>query len=200
MRTALVLLAAACVLFGVLPFAVVELIAPVSALLVGQTITEQGMMNFLWFMPVPGRATSYSGVVILAAVTFLAVTVVVAVHRLASNRVRRAPAWDCGFPDPRPQTQYSADSLSQPLRRVFGAALFQARERVDMPPPGDNRPARLEVQVRDLIWDGLYAPVAAALAWFTERINGLQFLTIRRYLTFMFAALSFLLAIVAVTQ
>jgi hydrogenase-4 component B len=200
MRTALVLLAAASVLFGVLPFAVVEVIAPVSRLLVGETVAGQGMMSFLWFMPVPGRATSYSGVVILVAVSVLAVIVVVAVHRLASNRVRRAPAWDCGFPDPRPQTQYSADSLSQPLRRVFGTALFQARERVDMPPPGDSRPARLEVEVRDLIWQWLYAPVADGLAWFTERINGLQFLTIRRYLTFMFAALSFLLAIVAVTQ
>jgi hypothetical protein len=78
--------------------------------------------------------------------------------------------------------------------------LFQARERVDMPPPDDSRPARLEVEVRDLIWQWLYAPVADGLAWFTELINGLQFLTIRRYLTFMFAALSFLLAIVAVTQ
>lgn len=200
MRTALVLLAAACVLFGVLPFAVVEAIAPVSRMLVGQTVTDQGMMNFLWFMPVPGRATSYSGVVILVAVSVLAIIVVVSVHRLASDRVRRAPAWDCGFPDPRPQTQYSADSLSQPLRRVFGTALFRARERVDMPPPGDGRPARLEVEVRDLIWEWLYAPVANGLGWFTERINGLQFLTIRRYLTFMFAALSFLLAIVAVTQ
>ena len=44
------------------------------------------------------------------------------------------------------------------------------------------------------------AKTTDGLGWFTERINGLQFLTIRRYLTFMFAALSFLLAIVAVTQ
>ena len=44
------------------------------------------------------------------------------VHGFASNRVRRAPAWDCGFPDARPQTQYSADSLAQPLRRVFGTS------------------------------------------------------------------------------
>ncbi len=62
------------------------------------------------------------------------------------------------------------------------------------------RAASFQLRLRDLIWDWLYAPVADGLAWFTERINGLQFLTIRRYLTFMFAALSFLLAIVAVTQ
>jgi hydrogenase-4 component B len=114
--------------------------------------------------------------------------------------VRRAPAWDCGFPDPRPQTQYSADSLAQPLRRVFGTSLFQASERVDMPPPDDHRPARLEVRVRDLIWQGLYAPVADGLGWFTERLNVLQFLTIRRYLSMMFAALALLLTIVAFTQ
>jgi NADH:ubiquinone oxidoreductase subunit 5 (subunit L)/multisubunit Na+/H+ antiporter MnhA subunit len=200
MRTALVLLAAACVLFGVLPFAVVEVITPVTDLLLGQSVPRQGIASFLWFVPLPDSASSYSGVVILVAIAALASIVVLAVHRLASNRVRRAPAWDCGFPDPRPQTQYSADSLSQPLRRVFGTALFQARERVDMPPPGDRRPARLEVQLRDLIWIWMYEPVAGGLGWFTERINGLQFLTIRRYLTFMFAALSFLLAIVAVTQ
>jgi len=200
MRTALVLLAAACVLFGVLPFAVVEVITPVTDLLLGQSVPREGIASFLWFVPLPDSASSYSGVVILVAIAALASIVVVTVHRLASNRVRRAPAWDCGFPDPRPQTQYSADSLSQPLRRVFGPALFQAREHVDMPPPGDRRPARLEVQLRDLIWIWMYEPVAGGLGWFTERINGLQFLTIRRYLTFMFAALSFLLAIVAVTQ
>jgi formate hydrogenlyase subunit 3/multisubunit Na+/H+ antiporter MnhD subunit len=200
MRAALVLLAAACVLFGVLPFSVVEVIAPVTDLLLGQSVPRQGIASFLWFVPLPDSASSYSGIVILLAVSGLAAIVVLAVHRFASSRVRRAPAWDCGFPDPRPQTQYSADSLSQPLRRVFGPALFQASEHVDMPPPGDRRPARLEVRLRDLLWDWLYAPVAEGLGWFTERINGLQFLTIRRYLTFMFAALSFLLAVVAVTQ
>ena len=38
--------------------------------------------------------------------------------------------------------------------------VFRAREEVEMPPPGDVRPARLTVDMRDLVWDGLYAPVA----------------------------------------
>ena len=126
------LLAAACVLFGVLPFSVVAVITPVTDLLLGVSVPRQGIASFLWFVPLPDSASSYSGIVILFAVSGLAAITVLAVHRLASNKVRRAPAWDCGFPDPRPQTQYSADSLSQPLRRVFGPALFQASERVDM--------------------------------------------------------------------
>ena len=67
-----------------------------------------------------------------------------AIHRLASDRLRRAPAWDCGYPDPSPATQYTADSFAQPIRRVFGTVVFRAREHVEMPPPGDMRPARLD--------------------------------------------------------
>ncbi len=54
---------------------------------------------------------------------------------------------------PSPVTQYTADSFAQPIRRVFGTIVFRAREHVDMPPPGDIRPARLTVEWRDLVWD-----------------------------------------------
>ena len=47
---------------------------------------------------------------------------------LSARRTRRGPAWDCGFPDPSPATQYTASSFAQPLRRVYGAAAFAARE------------------------------------------------------------------------
>ena len=76
--------------------------------------------------------------------------------------MRRAPAWDCGFPDPSPATQYTAGSFAQPIRRVFGTVVFRASEEVDMPPPGDTRPARLRVRLRDVPWDVLYVPTRAA--------------------------------------
>ena len=62
-----------------------------------------------------------------------------AIHRLASDRLRRAPAWDCGYPDPSPATQYTAGSFAQPIRRVFGTVVFRAREIGEMPPPGRPR-------------------------------------------------------------
>ena len=85
-----------------------------------------------------------------------------AIHRLASDRLRRAPAWDCGYPDPNPATQYTASSFAQPIRRVYGTLVFRAREIGEMPPPGSMAPARLTVDIRDLIWDALYAPLAAS--------------------------------------
>src|SRR5947209_4979746 len=123
-----------------------------------------------------------------------------AIHRLASDRLRRAPAWDCGYPDPSPATQYTADSFAQPIRRVFGTVVFRAREKIEMPPPGDLRPARLTVEMRDLIWDLIYVPVASGVGFAADRLNHLQFLTIRQFLSLVFAALVLLLLVLALWQ
>ena len=58
-----------------------------------------------------------------------------------------------------------------------------------MPRPGDGRPARITVELRDLVWDALYAPVAAGVSFAADRLNHLQFLTIRQFLSLVFAAL-----------
>jgi hydrogenase-4 component B len=76
--------------------------------------------------------------------------------------------------------------------------MFRAREQVEMPPPGDTRPARLTVQMTDPIWDWLYTPLAAGVSTAAERLNRLQFLTIRQFLTLVFCALVILLLVLAV--
>ena len=62
-----------------------------------------------------------------------------------------------------------------------------------MPPPGSLRPAVLRVRMHDLVWDWIYRPIAAATNVAATRINRTQFLTIRRYLSLVFAALLILL-------
>ena len=81
---------------------------------------------------------------------------------------------------------------------MFGTLVFRAREHVEMPPPGDTRPARLTVDLRDLIWDALYAPVAGAVGFAADRLNHLQFLTIRQFLSLVFCALVLLLLVLAI--
>ena len=67
-------------------------------------------------------------------------------------------------------------------------------------PDAALEPARFEVTLRDLAWEWLYLPVAAAVEAVATRINVLQFLTIRRYLSLMFMALAVLLIVVAVSE
>jgi len=83
---------------------------------------------------------------------------------------------------------------------VFGSVVFRAREEVDLPPPGDLRAARLRVQLRDVPWDLLYVPTERLVGFAAERLNKLQFLTIRGYLTLVFGALVALLMVLTVWQ
>jgi hypothetical protein len=122
------------------------------------------------------------------------------IHRFASHGLRRSAPWDCGFPDPAPATQYTAGSFAQPIRRVFGTLVFHAREEVDMPRPGDGRPARFEVHLHDLVWDSVYAPVERIIGNTADLLNRMQFLTIRGYLTLVAGALVALLVVLAIWQ
>ncbi|MBR0719539.1 hydrogenase 4 subunit B [Bradyrhizobium liaoningense] len=190
-------LAALCLLAGILPGLFIDALAPVSKAMVGNVMPHQTGLEWLTIVPIAESRSSYNGLLVFLFAALCGTTAATAIHRLASDRLRRAPAWDCGYPDANPAIQYSASSFSQPIRRVFGSVIFAAREIGEMPPPSSPRPARLTVEMRDLIWDGLYAPIANAIGFATERINILQFLTIRRYLTLVFVALIVLLLVVA---
>ena len=189
--------AALCVLAGILSGFFIDALAPVVQGLAGAAMPPQSTRAWLSIVPVAESRSSYNGLLVFVFITVSTLLTVEAVHRYASRAVRRGPAWDCGFPDASPATQYTADSFAQPIRRVFGTIVFAARERVEMPAPGDARPARLIVTLRDLIWEGLYAPVVHAVTIAGERLNQLQFLTIRQYLSLVFVALVGLLLVVS---
>jgi hydrogenase-4 component B len=192
--------AALCLLAGIFPGVMIDALAPVSQALLGARMPGQLALPWLSIIPVAASRSSYNGLLIfafLAATTWLTAW---AIHRFASRAVRRGPAWDCGFPDPSPATQYTADSFAQPIRRVFGSAVFRTHETVVMPPPGDLAPARIEKSSRDLVWETFYAPVARAVTATADTLNQLQFLTIRRYLAFVFLALVALLLALALWQ
>ncbi len=193
-------LAAICLLAGVLPGAVIDALAPVTQALVGAHMPTQMDRAWLSIVPIAEARSSYDGLLIFFFIAVSAWATALAVHRFASHRLRRGPAWDCGFPDPSPATQYTAGSFAQPIRRVFGTVVFGSRETVTMPPPGDTAPARIEKHIHDPAWETFYAPVAAAVGGTADWMNVLQFLTIRRYLAFVFVALIMLLLVLALWQ
>jgi formate hydrogenlyase subunit 3/multisubunit Na+/H+ antiporter MnhD subunit len=208
MLAAMAGLAALCLAIGACPGLPLEALARVAARVVdpsGATaslLASDGDGRTAWLAIVPrGDLTAiYSGLVAalgLAALTGIAVGITGA---LSNTKARRAPAWDCGFPDAAPATQYTASSVGQPLRRIFGGVVLAARDRVDMPPAGDSRAAAFASFLRDPAWRFLFDPLLAQLQRATERLNTLQFLAIRVYLALMFAALVALLVGVAVTR
>jgi formate hydrogenlyase subunit 3/multisubunit Na+/H+ antiporter MnhD subunit len=197
---AMFFLAALCLVAGVLPGLFIDALAPATRALVGVSMPHQAGLQWLTIVPIAESRSSYNGLLVFVFVVLSGSIAAFAIHRLASDRLRRGPSWDCGYPDPSPATQYTASSFAQPIRRVYGTMVFRAREIGEMPPPGALAPARLHVEIRDLIWDAAYAPIAGLVAFATDRLNVLQFLTIRRYLTLVFAALVILLLVLAIWQ
>ena len=190
-------LALLCLLAGTLPGFVIDALAPVTRLLVDGAMPLQADRPWLSIVPIAESRSSYNGLLVFAFIVLSASLSAFLVHRLASRRLRRAPAWDCGFPVPGAVTQYSAGGFAQPFRRIFGTTIFAARDEVVMPAPGDARSARLVLTIHDPVWERIYLPLAGAVDRLAGWLNRLQFLTIRRYLTLVFLFLVALLMVLA---
>jgi formate hydrogenlyase subunit 3/multisubunit Na+/H+ antiporter MnhD subunit len=197
---AMFVFAAICLLAGVFPGAVIDWMAPVAQALTGAHMPTQIDRAWLAIAPVDEARGSYDGLLIFLFTGVAAMIAAALVHRLGSHAVRRARLWDCGYPDLGPTSQYSAAGFAQPIRRVFGPLVFRSSETVTMPPPGDRAPARIDKHMHDLAWEYLYQPVCDALLMVADVLNQLQFLTIRRYLSFVFLALVGLLLALTLWQ
>jgi formate hydrogenlyase subunit 3/multisubunit Na+/H+ antiporter MnhD subunit len=199
MRRTLLALAGLCLVLGILPMLALAPMARLGEAMIGAAGIPAATRSWLWLTPPAAGGNSYGGIIVLTVIAGFGLMTRIGIHTLASRQLRRAPPWACGFDTPVPPAQYSASSFAQPVRRVF-ASLLRAEERVDMPEPGDLRPARFAASWRDASWDLLYQPVGVVVGWLALTLNQLQFLTIRKYLSLMFAALVGLLFLVAVTQ
>jgi len=195
--TAMAILAALCLFAGIFPGMVMDALAPVTSQILHSRLAAQSDLPWLSIIPIDARKGSYNGLLLLGFITVSATLGYLAIRRFSSHAARRSPAWGCGFSDAAPLAQYSPDSFAQPIRRVFGTLLFRAREHVEMPPPGSVAPARFSVEVHDLVWEGLYGRIAGAVDAAATRLDAMQLLTIRGYLSLVFATLVTLLLVLA---
>jgi formate hydrogenlyase subunit 3/multisubunit Na+/H+ antiporter MnhD subunit len=194
---AMMALAALCFVTGVLPGPVIDLLAPVVAPLAGGRMPVQALDPWLSIVPIAESRSSYNGAVILFFIVVSGTLTAMFIHRFATRATRRADIWDCGYPDPTAAAQYTSSSFAMPIRRVYGATVFKVVEKLDMPQPGETRAGAFAVKVFDPAWMFAYGPLARWVGRTAERLNVLQFLTIRRYLTLTFSALIVLLLVVA---
>ena len=194
---AMFILAALCFVAGVLPGAAIDFIAPVVQGLAGGRLPVQIGQAWASLVPIASSRSSYNGLLILGFLLVSGLLTALTVHRFATRATRRSDIWDCGYPDTTPLAQYSGSSFAMPIRRVFGTTMFHVRDAVDMPRPGETRPGRFRVRVVDPAWHWFYGPAVRAVIRASAALNGLQFLSIRRYLSLVFATLVLLLVVVA---
>jgi len=189
-----------CLLAGLLPSVVIGVISPTVASIIGAQTPSPGGMPFLSIAPVAESRSSYNGIVLFIFIVISAWFAAFFVHRFGARRPRRGPAWDCGYPDADPSTQYTASSFSQPIRRVFADTVFLVQDHVDMPAPGDTRAARFTSSITDRVMEGVYRPISAGVMFCSARLDRFHFLPIQGYLALVFGALVMLLSGIAIWQ
>lgn len=202
MLGALAGLAGLSIVVGLVPGALLDVLAPAIRLATG-TVAPNGALTIAAQSDQPG----YVAPAIAVLLAMAGALVFFAIRRWTVAGERRAPAWDCGFGAPPPwlpfgdpTTQYGGASFAQPLRRALGASLMAARETVDMPNPGDMRPASLTVTLADPSAAHLFAPFGRLRDRLAEYADRMQLLTIRSTLAVMFVALLVFLAAIAGLQ
>src|SRR4029078_1557795 len=99
-------LAALCLVAGVLPGIFIDALAPVTNALVGTSMPHQTGLDWLTIVPIAEGRSAYNGLLVFIFVTVSGSIAALGIHRLASDKLRRGPAWDCVYPDTSPVTQH----------------------------------------------------------------------------------------------
>ena len=109
---AMFVLAALCLVAGILPGLFIDALAPVVDSAGRRPHAGADRLEWLSIVPIARKPQLLQRPAGLRVHRHVAASLAAfAIHRLASDRLRRAPAWDCGYPDPSPATQYTRDEL-----------------------------------------------------------------------------------------
>lgn len=192
------LLAAACLLLGVFPTQVIEAMAPLTQMLVHETLPAATARGWLWLTPLGAEVASYS-----APFVVLAIAVVFGVGYVFLKRgagpARRGPPWDCGFGPLTHRMQYTATAFAQPIRRVFGP-VWKIEEQIEITfaagPVPRARTIRHHLHVLDWSWLKGYLPIGRLVLAAARRIGAIQTGNIHTYLVYSFVTLLVFLWIV----
>jgi len=189
MRLAMVVLAALCVLVGLLGAVALQLVLPV--------VTG--------FLPIEARADADSWISLAwdtlckvglagGAVIILAAALALLRQRLlAGRRIESTGTWDCGYAAPSARMQYTASSFAWPIIAMFRWLL---RPTMHEHAPSGVFPAAasLESHAQDVFLQCLYRPLFLAVDWCSERLRWVQQGRNQLYVLYIALALLVLLA------
>lgn len=192
-RLGMAWLAVWCVVLGIFPTTVVGVLNRVSEAVTGAGLPASALeAGVLWLVPSQQAQASYGPFVFLLVIAVVVMITYLAVRLCFHGRLRRAPPWDCGFPEQTARMQDSSEGFGQSIRVIF-SPIYRITRRV--PAPDDPQP-RFEVRVEDKHWYGLYLPIARLVEYLSAKVGTLQQGRISVYLLYSFVTLIALLVFV----
>jgi hypothetical protein len=191
-RVGLAWLALITLVLGIFPATVISYIDAATRQLLGTGLADKVREHGWWMLaPISPERASYEPLIFLATIAAAVLLGRQLVHRLYHGRLRRSPAWDCGYVFQGPRAQDTAEGFSQPIRRIFEPMFRMERH---FPTLRDEKPY-YSVKVEDHFWHWLYLPLARLVTAVSSLITGLQGGRIAIYLLYSFLTLIVLLLV-----
>lgn len=188
-RLGMIWMALGCVVLGLAPVYVVSQLGHVTDFLVAHKLVAGAS---LWLTPVAEERASYSPLILFLIILLGFLITFFTVKRLYHGRVRRGPAWDCGYPAQTSRMQDTAEGFGQPIRQIFEFFFGVVRQ---VPSPFDAKP-HYHGETHDQIWNLVYMPIAKLAENISALVGKMQHGRIPIYLLYTFVTLIALLAFV----
>ena len=195
------ILAAVCVLFGVVPYLGTSLISTAfhmssqpSSPFDTLTIQNSSGTNFANLsMPVVVIMLSSVSIAIFGFILVLS----------GNTKKAKYGTWDCGFGSLNERMEYTPTSLSQPIRAVF-KVFFRPRNQTEKESFGENsyllKTVKIETAIKNIFEDLLYTPIVSSFIFFFDKVRRLQTGKINAYLLYIMITLVLLLLFVRLSN
>ena len=198
MVAGMILLAAGCVVLGVIPRVIAQPLARALAVL-GSAGASSPLGRNGWSLQLTGISGAMSPAVLAVGLLAGVVVTLTGLRAIRSPRTRRrAQSWACGRSVQTARMEYTATSFAEPLQRVFDDVLRPDLD-IDISHAAESRyyvdAIHYRSRIRDAVEVHLYQPVLAALAWWGRVARCLQNGSVHRYLGYLFAALLVILIV-----
>jgi hydrogenase-4 component B len=191
MQLAMGFLAVLCLLFGVLPVFVINLLNIVVKDLVGTGLIDT--QHWLWLVPLSSATASYSAPVVVLGIPLIGFGIYWLLRIMRRrDRIKIVKPWECGFGGINARMQYSATAFAMPIRRVFGG-LLPSKEKIEK----INGEVTYKLQVIDWIWKYFYEPLEKYVLLVARVFARMQGGNVRVYLAYVFCTLILLLWVIA---
>src|SRR5581483_4493305 len=200
--------AATCVIFGVMPFIAIDIISGSFGL--DRGLLQQSAVSPFQMISVPlgkgalGETTmSTSALVVMmgGVAAFLAGFLLVAGGK-TSRRIYNT--WDCGFGQLNERMQYTAGSITQPLRLIF-RSLYKPHTETAVAYYSESnsfmkKSVRVETHTQDIFDDCLYQPLIKTTVSVLDAVRRLQTGKINAYILYVLIVLVAMLVMAGVMR
>lgn len=197
-KTAMGLLAALCITFGIYPFPIINLLNGISGeLLQNPIIPNITDSNTLFITPFQNGFSSFSPIWIAILILGI-IPIAFILEKILGGKLKKRVygTWDCGS-TLNPRMQYTATAFSKPIQMIF-KNIYRSYEKVETNYYNDGtkyfmKQMKYEVELNEVYEKYLYSPIANTIVFLSKKMLHIQYGNVNIYLLYIFITLIVLL-------